>query len=197
MISLVEGTVAAVRENSLVVMVGGLGLEVLATRAVLAMAREGETLRLDSYLLVREDALTLFGFESVQSLEMFRLVIGVSGVGPKLGLALLSNLGPELLAGAILKSDVALLASTPGIGKRTAERLALELQNKLPETLKQAGERSTGAGATAPAFRDAVEALVALGYRESSARSTISALLEADPGASAEALIRKGLAKLR
>lgn len=197
MIASIEGTVSAVRDGSIIITVGGLGLEVFATRAVLADALAGQQIRLDTYLLVREDALTLFGFESPQSLDLFRLLIGVSGVGPKLALALLSNLGPSLLAGAILKADVALLASTSGVGKRTAERLSLELQSKLPEHLRLAGEKSSGAGVVSPAFRDAVEALVALGYREGAVRTTIGGLLDLEPDATTESLIRKGLSKLR
>ena len=196
MIAFIEGNVAAVRESSVVVMVGGVGLEVFAPRATLERCRPGETVRLETYLLVREDALTLFGFQDAESLELFRLLLGVSGVGPRLGLALLSTLSGQALASAVLEGDSALLASTPGVGRKTAERLVLELQTRLPAHLK-AGAKGSVRSADNSAYRDAVEALVALGYREAQVRAVVSGLLEADPGASAETLIRKGLSKVR
>ena len=197
MIAFVEGTVRALRDGSVVVAVGGFGMEVLAPRPALERCRIGESVRLETYLLVREDALTLFGFVDSESLDLFKVLIGVSGVGPKLALALLSNFSGHTLAGAILDGDVALLASTPGVGRKTAERLTLELQNKLPAHLKAAARTSGKPADDNAAYRDAVEALVALGYREAQVRAAISGLLDADPAATAETLIRKGLSKLR
>jgi Holliday junction DNA helicase RuvA len=197
LIAFVEGLVHAVRENSVVIGVGGFGLEVLAPRTALERCRPGESARLETYLLVREDALALYGFSDSESLDLFRILITVSGVGPKLGLALLSSFPVTTLAGAILDGDVALLASTPGVGRKTAERLSLELQAKLPAHLKVAAKTRGPSAVENPAYRDAVEALVALGYREAQVRAAIAGLLEADPAAPAETLIRKGLSKLR
>lgn len=197
MIASVEGKVAAVRESSVVVTVGGFGLEVFAPRPTLERCAAGGPVRLETFLLVREDALTLFGFSDMDSLDLFKLLLSVSGVGPRLALALLSTLSGAGLARAISQGDAALLASAPGVGRKTAERLALELQARLPAHLKSsAGAGGTGSGQN-PAVRDAVEALVALGYREGQVRAAVAALAEAEPGATAETLIRKGLQRVR
>lgn len=196
MIASVEGKVAAVRESSVVIVVGGLGLEVFAPRGTLELCISGTVVRLDTFLLVREDALTLFGFTDTDSLELFRLLLTVGGVGPRLALALLSTLGGAGVGRAISEGDTTLLASTPGVGRKTAERLALELPSRLPAHLKSGGPAGDRTGGN-PAYRDAVEALVALGYREGQVRATVAALLEAEPGATAETLIRRGLQKVR
>jgi Holliday junction DNA helicase RuvA len=197
LIAFVEGPVAAVRESSVLVAVGGVGLEVFAPRTSLERCTPGQVVRLETYLLVREDALALYGFVDTESLELFRLLLGVSGVGPRLALALLSTLSGTALAAAVLEGDAAMLASTPGVGRKTAERLVLELQTKLPAHLKAGAKAAGGRTSDTSAYRDAVEALVALGYREAQVRGVVSGLLDADPGASAETLIRKGLSKVR
>lgn len=196
MIAFVEGLVAATRESSVIVAVGGVGLEINAPKPTLDACVPGKPVRLETFLLVREDALALYGFHDADHLEMFKLLITVSGVGPRTALAALSGFTPGWLAKGILSDDTAMLSSVSGVGKKTAERIILELQNRIPPHLR-------GAVATArikgdnPAFRDAVEALVALGYREGQVRSAIQTLLEADPDSSAQDLIRKGLTKLR
>lgn len=198
MIAFIEGTVTEVREESIVVRAGSFGVELLAPRATLVVCTVGETVRLSTHLAVKEDSLTLFGFHEPDLLEMFRYLISVGGIGPKLGLAILSTLPPAVLAGAILGGDAGLLSSTPGVGKRTAERLILELKDKLPEHLlaESGGGRALGA-TVAGSGADAVEALLALGYRESQVKTAIAELVTANPDDTPEALIRKALAKLR
>lgn len=197
MIAFVDGLVSEVRESSAVLHVGGFGFEVFAPSSTLAGLRQGDAVRLWTHLVVREDLLALYGFHDREHLELFRHLITVSGVGPRLGLAILSTLPGTLVAAAIRDGDAGLLTSAPGVGKRTAERLILELRGKLPETLLvEAGPRKatslmTGAG------EDAVEALLALGYRESQVKPAVAELALANPDDSAETLIRKALAKLR
>ncbi len=195
MIASVRGAVLELRSQSVVVQAGAFGLEVLAPAATLARCTLGEEVLLHTQLVVREDSLTLYGFHDRDALVLFSHLLTVSGVGPKLALALLSTLRPALIADAVARDDAALLASAPGVGRRTAERLLVELRSKLPPELA-AGAAGT-AGAPLPAVEDATAALVALGYREGQVRAQVQALATDDPTASAEALIRAALAKLR
>lgn len=195
MIAFVEGVVEEVHADRVVLQVGGVGMELLATPKTLAHCRPGAQHRLLTHLVVREDAWTLYGFAETDGRALFRSLLGVSGVGPKLALALLGALSPQQVALAVSQGDAALLATAPGVGKRLAERLLVELLGKLPESLEAAATvRTVGASEAA---KDAVDALLALGFRESSVRSVIGELAAADPEAAAEQLIRKGLAKLR
>ena len=198
MIAFVDGVVSEIRENSIVLQSGAFGLEIFAPKSTLMNCKMGTALRLHTYLVVKEDLLALYGFHDSDMRKLFIYLIGVSGVGPKLALAMLSSLQSTLLAGAILKEDAGLLSSAPGVGKKLAERIIVELKNKLPEELM-----ATSGGATKPkalisqAGEDAVEALLALGYRESQIKATVAELALKDTEASAEELIRKALAKLR
>lgn len=197
MIAFIEGQVTEIRETSVVLRAGLLGIEVSAPGSTLGTLRRGESVSLHTHLVVKEDLLALYGFSSRDELALFRHVITVSGVGPRLGLALLTTLPVNIAARALLDGDAALLATTPGIGKRTAERLILELGGKLPEELA-AGTAATGATpGDGAAVRDAVEALLALGFREGQVRSTVAGLQSAHPDEGAEGLIRLALARLR
>lgn len=199
MIAYLSGMVREVREGSAVVVAGGVGYEVQCPASTLGRLKVGEIAELSTRFVVREDAQLLFGFSDADSLKLFDLLTGVSGVGPKLGLALLSALPPSAVAQGLLSGDVKLLSSVSGVGKKTAERLVLELQNKVPEHLA-AGSVTGGARPAqvdSTAGRDAVDALLALGFREAQVRSAVSELLAADPAQTADALIRKSLGKLR
>lgn len=197
MIAFVEGVVDEIREDSIVVRAGAFGVELLAPRATLMACAEGATVRLATHLAVKEDALTLYGFHDADLLELFRHLTSVTGIGPKLGLAILSTLPATVLAGAIVGGNAGLLTSAPGVGKRTAERLILELKDKLPEHLLAESGGPRPSAAVQGAGADAVQALLALGYRESQVKSTIAELAAAHPDDAAEALIRKALARLR
>jgi holliday junction DNA helicase RuvA len=197
MIAFVEGLVVVVKDSSVVIAVGGVGLEVSCPRPSLERCKVGQPMRLETSLIVREDGWSLYGFHETDALDVFKLLIGVSGVGPRTALAALSTYNPNVLASAIIKEDDKLLASVSGVGKKTAERIILELGNKLPAHL------AVGKGAPRPApseneaFRDAVEALIALGYRDAQVRTVVANLLETGADSSAEGLIRKALSKLR
>jgi holliday junction DNA helicase RuvA len=191
----VTGPVAEVRAGSVVVQVGGLALELLAPARTLARLHPGAEVSLHAHLVVREDSLTLYGFLDRDALVLFRHLIAVSGVGPKVALALLSALPSERIADAIEREDAKLLATAPGIGMRTAERIVLELRAKLPAELR-AGAAVASITPT-PAVDDAVAALVALGYREGAVRGAVLELAAADADARAETLIRRALGRLR
>ncbi|GAA5514400.1 Holliday junction ATP-dependent DNA helicase RuvA [Deinococcus carri] len=199
MIAYLSGVVREVRDASAVVVAGGVGYEVFCPASTLGRLTAGQPAELNIRHVVREDAQLLFGFTDADSLRLFDLLTGVSGVGPKLALGLLSAMPVSAVAQGLLTGDVKLLSSVSGVGKKTAERLVLELQNKVPEHLA-AGSVGTGSRAapvSSTAGRDAVEALLALGFREGQVRGVVAELLAESPDQTADALIRRGLGKLR
>lgn len=132
MIASLSGTVQKIESNSLIIHVGGVGLRVNVPRTVLEdVGGAGRRITLHTHLLVREDALALFGFETEDDLQLFELLLGVNGVGPRLALAILGTLSPELLKSAVMREDAAVLQRVPGIGKKTAERIMFYLRDKL------------------------------------------------------------------
>lgn len=176
---------------------GAFGLEVFAPKATLMACSKGAAVRLHTHLVVKEDDLSLYGFHDADMLELFRYLISVSGIGPKLGLGILSSMPTTLIASAILGSDAGLLSSAPGVGKKTAERIILDLRNKLPEHLTAAAGSARPQSVLSEAGDDAVQALLALGYRETQVKSVVAQIALDAPEDEAETLIRKALAKLR
>ncbi len=135
MIATLEGRIQHIGADHLIVALGGVGLRVLVPRSVLENAGgTGRPVHLHTHLLVRETELTLFGFPTAEELTLFEMLLGVSGVGPKVALAILSTLSPELLKRAILHEETAVLQRVPGIGKKTAERLMFQLRDRLDLT---------------------------------------------------------------
>ncbi|GHG15066.1 Holliday junction ATP-dependent DNA helicase RuvA [Deinococcus indicus] len=203
MIAYLSGVVREIREHSAVIVAGGVGYEVQCPSSTLGKLTAGETAELNTRFVVREDAQLLFGFHDADSVRIFDLLTSVSGVGPKLALALLSAMPVSALAAGVLGGDVKLLSSVSGVGKKTAERLVLELQGKVPEHLAAPAAPAAGAGGvkaarvTTTAGRDAVDALLALGFREAQVRATVAELLAAEPDLNADQLIRRSLGRLR
>jgi Holliday junction DNA helicase RuvA len=132
MIASLSGTVQKIEAGSLVVAVGGVGVRVFVPRTVLEnVGGVGRVIGLHTHLQVREGDLSLFGFESEDDLELFEVLLSVQGVGPKVALAILGTLSPELLKSAIMREETAVLQRVPGIGKKTAERIMFQLRDKL------------------------------------------------------------------
>ncbi len=181
----------------LVVDVHGVGYEVFVPLSSSAAVRLGDPVSLHIHTQVREDALQLFGFSTLAERDMFLLLIGVSQVGPKVALAALSTFSMVDLARAIQTEDVTMIAKIPGVGKKTASRLALELKDKVlaisGDTPGQATQNSTSLPGAV--LEDAVSALINLGYSKARAESAIQAA-GADGETSVEALIRKALGGL-
>ena len=176
MIASVAGTTAHVGLDHAVVEVGGVGLLVRTTPGTAAALRTGTPARLFTSLVVREDSLTLYGFGSADERELFDVVQTVSGVGPRLALAMLAVHPPEALRLALASGDVAALTKVPGIGKKGAERLVLELRDKIGAGQLGPGSGPAGAPAAPPAapWRDQVrEALVGLGWSAKQADDTL------------------------
>ncbi|MGW8318519.1 MAG: Holliday junction branch migration protein RuvA [Candidatus Promineifilaceae bacterium] len=135
MIASVSGTVRKIGENYLIVAVGGVGLRVFVPRTVLEdVGGIGRSISLYTHLIVRETELSLYGFERDEDLSLFEILLDVNGVGPKVALSILSTLSPELLKGAIVREESAVLQRVPGIGKKTAERIMFHLRDKLDLT---------------------------------------------------------------
>lgn len=197
MIAYLTGSVREVRETSAVVLAGGVGYEVYCPATSLGKLSVNGTAELHTRLIVREDAWTLYGFLDTDSARLFDLLTSVTGIGPKLALSLLSALAPQVLAGGILNGDSALLSSVSGVGKKTAERLVLELQHKVPQHLAVGAGGGAKLAVTSSAGQDAIEALQALGFREAQVRGAVSEVLAGNSELTTDQIIRKSLGKLR
>ena len=207
MISHLDGTVCAIAPEGAVLEVGGVGLLVQATPGTLAGLRTGERARMATSLVVREDALTLYGFASDDERDVFELVQTASGVGPRLALAMLASFSPDGLRQAIAAEDVVALTRVPGIGRKGAQRIVLELAGRLGSPAAPAGVLGPPPGAGGAAggtglWRDQVRAgLVNLGWPARDAEQAIAAVaadLAVSPGADVDVSValRAALRKL-
>jgi holliday junction DNA helicase RuvA len=189
MIGSLRGRIASKTPPQLTVEVGGLGYEVEAPMSTFFhLPAVGEEVRLLTHLVVREDAHTLYGFASEDERRLFRSLIKVSGVGPKIALALLSGISVSAFAECVQREDVGALTRVPGVGRKTAERLIVEMRDRLAAPAVP-GAATSGAEATPEA--EAYGALVALGYRPAEATRLLKAV---GPGThSTEELIRRAL----
>ncbi len=178
MIASVEGIVGAVSADSLVVEVGGIGYRVFAAPAIIATAQPGSTLKLHTYHLVREDQQALYGFRTAEELGFFNLLLTVTGVGPKVALAIVGSRPTADLQLAIMTGDQAVLVAIPGIGKKLAERVIFELKEKVAAAGVAAS--ASDVGGIGGAESEVVAALQALGYSSQEAREA-SRLALADP----------------
>ena len=171
MITGLRGALEAISEDALIIDIGPLSLEVFApTSTIGVIGPVGRPVRLHTYLYIREEVLSLYGFGSMEERDLFVMLIGVSGVGPRLALAILSAMSPRDLARAISSEDISALTRVNGLGKKTAGRLVLELKGKM--------EREWGEIAVSPSpdLDEVVAALSALGYQPSEARTALAGL---------------------
>lgn len=195
MIAFVRGTVAAVTLSSAVVEVGGVGLELMCTPGTLAQLRTGRQATLPTSMIVREDSLTLYGFADEEEKTIFELVQTASGVGPKLAQSIIAVLSPDGVRTAIASDDVKTLTKVPGIGQKGAQRIILELKDRIgaPTGAVVAGAASGGA-----AWREQVhQGLVGLGYNAKDAEKAVDAVADqADGTPDVGALLRAALRTL-
>ncbi len=184
MIAFLKGTVAYIDENIVVIEVNGIGYEVsvpLTAAGQLASYSADEVVEIYTYTYVREDQLALFGFMDKDSLALFKMLITVSGIGPKGALGMLSGATTDEVLRAIMTEDVKTLSKAPGIGKKTAERVILDLRDKVsrmfdPMDLEQAGAAMAGRSnraAMSEAAEDAVQTLIALGFTKAEASQAV------------------------
>ncbi len=197
MIYNISGTLTYVGDQFLVVECSGIGFKCFSSLNTLkSVGRTGEKINLFTYLSVKEDALDLFGFATEEELSFFKLLITVSGVGPKAAVAVLSELEPSRLALAIASGDVKSITRANGVGKKTAERIVLELKDKVANVASSSDMQSVASAAAVveeSAAGEAVAALVALGFNKSDAAVVVGAM---DKSLSADEMIRLGLRQL-
>lgn len=199
MIAYVKGEIAGFTEDSVIVEVGGIGMNVhISSREAGELPPAGSMVKLHTYMLVREDAFLLYGFLAKGDLELFQKCLTVSGIGPKGALAILSVMDADALKYAILSKDAKAIAKAPGIGAKTAERLILDLKDKVSfddtmidrEAVQDAGMLPSAKGAA----KEAVEALVALGYGQAESLRAVSQIPDAenmDSGVLLKAALKK------
>lgn len=203
MISFIRGRVVDSTENSVIVETAGIGYEIFMTGTAIekAVRLEGE-IKIHTYFHVREDAMQLFGFLSRDDLRMFRLLLGVNGIGPKAALGVLAGLTADELSFAVLSDDVKTISRAPGIGKKTAQKLILELKDKLKledafekKLLHQQEEAVSSGESVLDGSKEAVEALVALGYSSTDALRAVRKVTDVAPD-DVEAILKAALKNL-
>ncbi|MBR0413349.1 MAG: Holliday junction branch migration protein RuvA [Eubacterium sp.] len=196
MIYNVKGTLTYTDPNFAVVECGGVGFKCFVSMTTLReLPSIGNEVNLYTHMSVREDAMDLFGFYEVDELEAFKLLISVSGIGPKAAIAILSVLTPSKLSVAISSGDVRSIQAAQGVGKRTAERVVLELKDKMVGlgTSAAADIQSVQSVASSADAQEAVEVLVSLGFNQSDAATVVGAM---DKSMSVDDMVRKGLRQL-
>lgn len=204
MIAHLSGTLLVKQTNTVIVDVGGIGYEVtIPLSTFYDLEDTGSSVALRIYTHVREDALQLYGFKTARERELFLRLISVSGIGPKLGITMLSGMSADEIIASIRTNNLARLTSIPGVGKKTAERLVIELRDKIAALSSPALEEEfttrtgTGAPATEDAMRDdALSALVNLGYQKAPADKAVTAALQEGGELSVEVLLRRSLRQL-
>lgn len=197
MYAFIEGKVCEKSGNTLILLAGGVGYQLNCSLATLNAAPvTGETMRCHTWLSVREDAMELFGFATREEKQLFLLLIGVNGVGPKMALALLSTLSPADLRMAIVMEDEKTIARAPGVGKKIAQRIAMELKDKFGQsdfgTSASDGQTAAQAApAAADNFAQTIAALTSLGYTPAEARDALGKI--ENRNAPADELLRLAL----
>lgn len=193
MIALLRGTLAYKSSDHVIIDVGGVGYRLFIPLSTFYSLPETGDVSLFTHTHVREDALLLYGFLSMEEKELFAILISISGIGPKLAVNILSHIPANDLKRAIATGDIKRLSSLPGIGKKTAERLVLELKDKvgpihdLPETDDAKANNSTG-----DISNDVISALINLGYKENQARKVLESM-ELAPGLTMEEALKGAL----
>ena len=201
MISYIKGELTEVFEDTVVVETNGIGYNIRVPGSVLdRLPSVGSSVRIYTYLYVKEDAMNLFGFLSRDDLSVFKLLLNVSGIGPKGALAILSTIGPDDLRFAVLSEDVKTISSAPGIGAKTAKRLIIELKDKLKlaevfETALANKEKASSENDVLLAKNEAVEARVALGSASAQAMKAVQQVENAEEKDS-EQILKEALKKL-
>ncbi|HEY9466681.1 MAG TPA: Holliday junction branch migration protein RuvA [Vicinamibacterales bacterium] len=198
MISFLRGRVHDKQPNAVTVDVGGVGYDVhVPLSTFYNLGEEGEEVSLRVYTHVREDALQLYGFLTEVERQLFERLIGISGIGPKLAIVVLSGMEPRDLIAAVQRADVVRLTGIPGIGKKTAERIVLELKDRLKQVAVPVAAGAEPTSSPADQLRgDLLSALLNLGYHRQQAEKAIDATVKSNPNASFEHAVRRALREL-
>lgn len=196
MIAFLEGVLAEALPTQIVVNVHGVGYHVMIPLSSFdRLPAPGAPIKILTHLVVREDAHILYGFSSAGERDLFRLLMNhVTGVGPKLALAVLSGMSVEMFKAAVVAGDIAAISRISGVGKKTAERIVLELKDKVGVAAEWEAASATHApGPREQAVHDAVLALISLGYKQVEAHKAVKKILDDHKDASAEDLVRLAL----
>lgn len=196
MIDSLNGEVISIGLDHAVIECAGVGYRFLASPPTLATLTRGENRRVLTSMVVKDDGVTLYGFSDDEAREMFHRLQSVTGLGPKLALASLSVFGAGELAGLISEQDTKRIQTIPGVGKKMAERIVLELKDKMAGFATAEEETPAPAAKSSLATEQVVEALIGLGFPERSARPTVDRVVEANPEAQTSALLRAALTEL-
>ncbi len=200
MYSYIKGELVEIQQDSIVVEAGQIGYDIrIPASMIRRFSGTGETVKIYTYLHVKEDLMELYGFLSRDDLHVFKLLLGVNGIGPKGALAVLTALSPDDLRFAVLGGDAKAIAKAPGIGGKTAQRIILELKDKLSFGHSYGGETAQSQDAPLDGFSsakaEAVQALVALGYSSSEAFKAVGEI-EPSPGISVEEVLKLSLKRM-
>ena len=203
MIAHLSGTLLSKQATSVILDVSGVGYEVsIPLSTFYELEDAGSTVQLRIYTHVREDALQLYGFKTARERELFLRLISVSGIGPKLGITLLSGMSADEMISSIRTNNLAKLTLIPGVGRKTAERLVMELRDKVAslsaEVEEELGTKTDAATVpTEDSMRaDALSALLNLGYQRNAAEKAVTAAMSGTPDVSVESILRSSLRKL-
>lgn len=180
MISYISGVVDDIEKDKVIIDNNGMGYGIFVSRNTLDQIGIGEQIKIYTYLSVREDAMQLYGFLSKQELQIFKLLIGVSGVGPKGGLAILSTCPGDSLSLAIISDDAKAISKAPGIGAKTAQKIIIELKDKIDFEEMIATKDSNTTTINNGVVSDAIEALTSLGYSQSMAYQAVKNIKNVD-----------------
>jgi Holliday junction DNA helicase RuvA len=198
MIAYLSGKIFEKEANTVIVDVGGVGYEVtIPLSTFYDLGEAGDAVALRIHTVVREDAFALFGFQTVREKELFLLLISVSGIGPKSAITALSGMSADEMIAAIRQNNLVRLNSIPGVGKKTAERIVIELRDKITKLAGLASEEQKNAGASETSgdsvFDDAASALINLGYQRAAAEKALKAALQEGTEPSVQKLLRRSL----
>ncbi len=197
MIAFLSGKLIEKQANTAIVDVGGVGYEVsIPLTTFYELGDEGSDVELRIYTHVREDAIQLFGFKTIRERDLYLKLIGVQGIGPKSGIAMLSGMSADEIIAAIRTNNLVRLTSIPGVGRKTAERMVIELRDKMGELAGDGTAASESSGPALPAdavFEDAVSALVNLGYQKAAAEKALKQASDEGTEATVQKLLRRGL----
>jgi Holliday junction DNA helicase RuvA len=204
MIAHLNGRLLSKEPNTVIVDVAGVGYEVnIPLSTFYELANEGDNVALRIYTHVKEDALQLYGFKTARERELFVNFISVSGIGPKIGIALLSGMSADELIASIKNNNLARLTLIPGVGRKTAERLIVDLREKMTALAASGATEDAGTGTEVPipsteddVRSQALSGLVNLGYQKSAAEKAIDSALREDGEITVESVLRRGLRKL-
>ena len=193
MIAYIKGTVDHTSDQTVVIENQGIGYTISAAAATIGrLPRNGEEVQIHTYMQVKEDGMSLFGFLSQEELQLFRLLISISGIGPKVGMSILGIMSPSQIMAAIVNQDAVAFSKVPGVGKKTAQRITLELQDKIKTTVQDGYDGSVTLASSEK--QDAIDALLSLGYGRSESMKAVLAVATEDM--STEQIIKLALKNL-